>query len=84
MSNQPKSNTEHKTKKGNDDPTFWEWLVHGKGTVSEPWPTVKEVLADPKVQEEIKKVHSAFDRAYQEAKDNNSKINKVVINIAFV
>ena len=75
MSNQPKVAIGNKIKKVDDDPTFWEWLVHGKGTVSEPWPTVKEVLDDPEVQEEIKKVHSAFDRARQKStKQKSGKI----------
>ena len=49
-----------KTKNKNQGPTFWEWLIYGKGTVSEPWPTVEEVLADPNVRKEIQKVHNAF------------------------
>ena len=49
-----------KAKNKDQEPTFWEWLVHGKGTVSEPWPTVEEVLANPNVKKEIQKVHDAF------------------------
>ncbi len=41
-------------------PTFIEWLIHGKGSVSEPWPEVEEVLKDPDVQNEIKEVEDAF------------------------
>ncbi|MGI9548420.1 MAG: hypothetical protein ACR2M7_00350 [Bdellovibrionales bacterium] len=47
--------------KKNKRPTFKEWFFEGKGTVSEPWPTVKEILADEEVQKEIKKVRDVFD-----------------------
>ena len=78
-----KPEPESLTKPKDQEPDIWDWLTKGTGTVSEPWPTVKELLADPAVQEEIKKVHSAFDIACQKAQ-NNSKINKVVINIECV
>ena len=47
------------TKNSEERSTFWEWLVYGKGTVSEPWPTINEVLKDENVQKEIKKVQDA-------------------------
>ena len=28
-------------------PTYWERVIHGKGTVSEPWPTAEELWNDP-------------------------------------
>lgn len=43
-----------------DKISFFDRLIHGKGSVAEPWPTVQEVLQDPNVQEEIKKVEDAF------------------------
>ena len=62
-----------KIKHKDQEPTFLEWLVHGKGTVSEPWPTVEEVLADPNVKKEIKKVHSAFKK-YKKSQNGKQKI----------
>ena len=38
--------------------SFKRWLV--KGTIAEPWPTAEELLNDPKVKNEIKKVREAF------------------------
>ena len=58
------------TKKANQKPSFWDWLVHGKGSVSEPWPTAKEVLQDESVRNDIQKVKEAFD-TYQ-TKNKNS------------
>ena len=49
------------TKTESQKPSFWDWLIHGKGTVSEPWPTVKEVLQDESVQNDIRKVKEIFD-----------------------
>ena len=72
MPNQTQSETGNKTKKMDDKPTFWEWLVHGKGTVSEPWPTAEEVLADPNLQEEIQAVHNIFKK-HKEAKKQFQK-----------
>ena len=34
-------------------PTYWERVIHGKGTVEEPWPTAEELWNDPEVQEAI-------------------------------
>ena len=50
--------------------SFLDRLIHGKGTVAEPWPTVEEVLKKEEVQNEIKKVHKAFN-AYQAKKNKN-------------
>ncbi len=49
--------------------SFWDWFVHGKGTVAEPWPTAEELFNNPKVQKEMKEVQEAFDRI--EEKENN-------------
>ena len=40
--------------------SFWDRFLYGKGSVSEPWPTLKEILSKKEVQEEIKKVENAF------------------------
>ncbi len=73
MSNTKKIESNRSMKPKDQEPDVWDWLTKGTGTVSEPWPTVKEVLADPEVQEEIRKVHSAFDRASQQTKNGNPK-----------
>ena len=57
MSYDSKKKSSDKTE---DKISLWDKIVHGKGTVAEPWPTVKEVLSDEKVQEDIKKVEDAF------------------------
>ena len=57
-----KSKNSSQTAKKNQKPGFWEWLIHGTGSVSEPWPTAEEVLQDPSVQKEIQKVREAFNK----------------------
>jgi len=47
-------------KKTEDKVSFFDRLIYGKGTVAEPWSTVKEVLSEKSVQEDIKKVENAF------------------------
>lgn len=44
-----KNNQEEQKKK----PTYWERVIHGKGTVSEDWPTAEELWNDPEVQKSI-------------------------------
>ena len=44
-----KNNPERQKKK----PTYWERVIHGKGTVAEPWPTAEELWNDPEVQQSI-------------------------------
>ena len=61
-----------KSKEKNKEPTYWERLIHGKGTVAEPWPTAEELWNDPKVQEDIQKVREAFD-VYQKTQNKNSQ-----------
>ena len=46
--------------KKKDKISFWDKIVHGKGTVAEPWQTVQEILSEKAVQEDIKKVEEAF------------------------
>lgn len=54
MSNQ---NKEEVAKKNQEEqhkkPTYWERVIHGKGTVAEPWPTAEELWNDPEVQKSI-------------------------------
>ena len=52
------SNNNSKTEKGKL--SFVDRIIYGKGTVAEPWPSVKEVLENPDVKKEIKKVKQAF------------------------
>ena len=47
-----KKSTESKEK--NKEPTYWERVIHGKGTVAEPWSTAEELWNDPEVQKAIK------------------------------
>ena len=35
---------------------FLDWLIHGVGSVSEPWLTPKKALQDPSIQEDIKAI----------------------------
>jgi len=63
MSYDSKSKQVDKTE---DKVSFLERLIYGKGTVAEPWPTVKEVLSEKEVQEDIKKVENAFKVIDQE------------------
>ena len=57
-----KSKNSSQTAKKDQKPGFWEWLIHGKGSVSEPWLTAEEVLRDPSVQKEIQQVREAFNK----------------------
>ena len=43
------------------EPSYWERVIHGKGTVSEPWPTAEELWNDPDVQKSIQ-AHNRFVR----------------------
>ena len=36
-----------------EKPTYWERVIHGKGTVAEPWPTAEDLWNDPKVQKAL-------------------------------
>ena len=49
-----KQKKESESKEKNKEPTYWERLIHGKGTVAEPWPTAEELWNDPKVQKALK------------------------------
>ena len=53
------------TKKEAEKPDFWDWLIHGKGSVSEPWSTAQEVLQYESVKNEIQKVKKAFNTYHQ-------------------
>ena len=75
------SSNGHQTKTEDQKPTFWEWLVYGKGTVSEPWPTADEVLADPNLQKEIQGLKNSFKRYKTATEQCQNKNKKVVISI---
>ena len=51
-----KNNNQEERKK---KPTYWDRVIHGKGTVSEPWPTAEELWNDPEVQKSIQN-HNQF------------------------
>ena len=48
------SDQEKKITKKNQDYSYWDRLIHGKGTVAEPWATPEELWDNPRVQEIIK------------------------------
>ena len=54
-------------------PTYWERVIHGKGTVSEPWPTAEELWNDPDVQKSIQ-AHNQSVRKDEE--DSKNKLLK--------
>ena len=72
ITNKEESEKKNQAKKDTQKPDFWDWLIHGKGSVSEPWPTAEEVLQDKSVQNEIKEVKEAFD-AYQAKNKDSSR-----------
>ena len=44
---------ESNKKEKSQEPTYWERVIYGKGTVAEPWPTAEELWNDPKVKKII-------------------------------
>ena len=50
MKPQPKDREEDSTEDRSSEPSFMDLLIHGKGTVAEPWPTAEELHADKEVQ----------------------------------
>ena len=48
-----KDNKRESDKEKNQEPTYWERVIYGKGTVAEPWPTAEELWNDPKVKKII-------------------------------
>ena len=53
-------------------PTYWERVIYGKGTVSEPWPTAEELWNDPKVQKAIKTHNAEVHKRSKLHKNNGS------------
>lgn len=56
MFNHSKNKAEQKNNQEdqkNQQPTYWERVIKGKGTVAEPWPTAKELWNDPEVKDAI-------------------------------
>ena len=45
----------------NQEPTYWERVIQGKGTVAEPWPTAEELWDN--VKEEAKSVQSTLNHS---------------------
>ena len=43
-------------------PTYWERVIQGKGTVSEPWPTAEELWNDPEVQKSIQNHNQSVEK----------------------
>ncbi len=39
---------------------FLDWLIHGKGTISEPWPTAEELFE--KKKHEIAEIQETLDK----------------------
>ena len=62
-----------KNKSRDQEPTFWEWLIHGKGTVSEPWPTAEELWADPEVQKSIQEHNRSVRKREMDQKNISNK-----------
>lgn len=51
-----------------EKPSFVDRIIHGKGTVAEPWPSVKEVLNNPDVKKEIEEVKQAYEEHQKNGK----------------
>ena len=51
---------------------FLDWLIHGKGTVSEDWMTPEEVLQNPSVQEDIEAIEQIYKKYH--SKNNGSRL----------
>ncbi len=52
--------------------TYWERVIYGKGTVSEPWPTAEELWNDPKVKRAIKEHNAEVHKRTEVHKRNES------------
>ena len=46
-------------KEKSQEPTYWERVIQGKGTVAEPWPTAEELWDN--VKEEAKSIQSTLN-----------------------
>ena len=53
-------------KQKNKEPTYWERVMYGKGTVAEPWPTAEELWDN--VKEEAKSIQSTLNIQRQKNK----------------
>ena len=58
---------------GKKEPTYWERVIHGKGTVAEPWATAEELWNDPDAQKALKN-HNELIRKNKE--DSKNKLLK--------
>ena len=52
-------------------PTYWQRVIHGKGTVAEEWPTAEELWNDPNIQKAIKN-HNELIQKRNRSKNNQS------------
>ena len=52
----------------NNQPTYWERVIGGKGTVAEDWPTAKELWDNKEVQNDIKEVQNTFNQIKDKSK----------------
>ena len=69
--NSQNKNTVHGEKKNYRFKDFWEWLIYGKGTVAEPWPSIEEVLAKKEVQREIQEIQKIFKTTNHKTKQSS-------------
>ena len=58
-----KNNPEKQKKKPTYWKIYWERVIHGKGTVAEPWPTAEELWNDPEVQQSIQSHNQSVKQA---------------------
>ena len=59
-----KDNKKEVQQKENDNkqPTYWDRVIRGKGTVAEDWPTAKQLWNNKEVQKELKEVKNTFNQ----------------------
>lgn len=62
LSKDSKKGENHQENDNNKQPTYWERVIRGKGTVAEDWPTAEELWNNKEVQDEIKEVKNTFNQ----------------------
>ena len=63
-----------KKKKERSEPTYWERVIKGKGTVAEDWPTAEELWNN--VKEEAKEVQSILNDPKKKIRLTYAKFRK--------